>query len=676
MTEKPDGIDGLCINTLRTLSIDMIQKANSGHPGLPLGASPFAYVLWTKFLKQNPGNPDWPDRDRFVMSAGHGSALLYSLLHMVGYDLTIDDLKNFRQWNSRTPGHPESYMTEGVEATTGPLGQGTANAVGMAIAERVLANRFNRPDHKIIDHFTYTLVGDGDLMEGISAEASSLAGHLKLGKLIFLYDSNDISLDGPTSLSFSGEDVLRRYEAYGWQAIRVADGNNDLKGIEVALELAKSDLSKPSTIEFKTTIGYGSPNKSGSEAAHGAPLGEDEVILTKKAIGWEWPDETFYVPDEAREHFQNSTAKWMDANNEWQKVFVSYTEKYPELVNEFTQAINGDPPDGWDSDLPAYPAGEKIATRIAGSETLNAIGVKIPYIFGADADLSCSTKGKINDGGSFDGGTGEGRNLRCGVREHAMAAIANGICWHKGLRPFTSTFFVFSDYMKPSIRLAAMNNLPVIYIWTHDSIGVGEDGPTHQPVEHLGALRLIPNLSVVRPADANETVEAWKWAIQQGNNPVALILTRQGVPVFDREKYECASNLKYGAYVISDCGCDEPDAIIIATGSEVELALEAQEILSGDGIRVRVVSMPCMEEFSLQDEGYIKSVLPPQIKNRISIEAGSTYGWKKWVGDQGICIGIDKFGASAPGKVMFEKYGITMERLVSEVKRMVVRVNG
>ena len=662
-----DQIDFLCVNTLRTLSIDMVQKANSGHPGLPLGASPFAYVLWTNFLKHDGVHPDWPDRDRFVMSAGHGSALLYSLLHMTGYDLTLDDLKNFRQWESRTPGHPEAFMTPGVEATTGPLGQGIANAVGMAIAERALAHRFNRPDFDIVDHFTYALAGDGDLMEGISSEASSLAGHLKLGKLILLYDSNDISLDGPTSLSFSGEDVLNRYEAYGWQAIQVLDADNDLEGIHTAIELAKTDLSRPSIIEFKTTIGFGSPHKAGSEASHGAPLGDEEVVLTKKALGWERPEETFFGPDEAREHFRTLAEKGRDSFNAWQEMFAGYKEKYPDLAREFHQALNLDLPDGWDSDLPVFNAGDNVATRTAGHKTLNKIATKVPYIFGTDADLSVSTKGKIDGGGSFDGLSGEGRNLRCGVREHAMAAIANGICWHKGLRPFTSTFFVFSDYMKPSIRLAAMNGLPVIYIWTHDSIGVGEDGPTHQPIEHLAALRTIPNLAVVRPADAAEAVEAWKWAIQVRDRPVALVLTRQNVPVLDREKFASASNLRFGAYVISDCE-NAPDAVIVATGSEVSLAIQAQEELAKEDIDVRIVSMPCMELFEEQGRDYIDSVLPPDIKNRVSIEAGATFGWKKWVGDKGVCIGIDSFGSSAPGDVIFEKYGITVERIVAEVK--------
>lgn len=663
-------IDGLCVNTLRTLSIDMIQKANSGHPGLPLGASPFAYVLWTKFLKYDPQNPDWPDRDRFVLSAGHGSALLYSLLHLTGYDLSLDDIKKFRQWDSKTPGHPEEFLTPGVEATTGPLGQGTANAVGMAIAERALAHRFNRPDFNIVDHFTYALAGDGDLMEGVSAEASSLAGHLKLGKLIFLYDSNDISLDGPTSLTFTGENILKRYEAYGWQTIRVEDADTDLEGIHAAIELAKSDTSRPSIIEFKTTIGYGSPNKAGNEASHGAPLGAEEVVLTKKALGWVKYDEEFYIPVEAREHFKAVVAEISKARSDWSNLFIEYKKKYPDLARDFALSIVGKLPDGWDADLPEFTPGEKIATRIAGTKALNIIAKKILFIFGTDADLSCSTKGKIDDGGSFDGVTGEGRNLRSGVREHAMAAIANGICWHKGLRPFTSTFFVFSDYMKPSIRLAAMNNLPVIYIWTHDSIGVGEDGPTHQPVEHLDALRIIPNMAVVRPADASEAVESWRWALQQKDRPVGLIFSRQNVPVLDREKLADASNLKYGAYVISDCDGD-PDTILIATGSEVYLALEAQENLAKDGIKSRVVSMPCMEVFEEQSQEYIESVLPPAVTTRVSIEAGSTYGWKKWVGDKGIAIGIDRFGSSAPGNVIFEKYGITSERIVAEVKGLI-----
>jgi len=667
-----DAIDRLCVNTIRTLSIDMVQKADSGHPGLPMGAAPAAYVLWFRHLKHCPKSPLWPDRDRFLLSAGHGSALLYSLLHLAGYDLTLDDLKSFRQWGSRTPGHPEWSLTPGVEATTGPLGQGCANAVGMALAERWLAHRYNRPGHTIVDHFTFALVSDGDLMEGISAEASSLAGHLGLGKLIFLYDSNDVSLDGPTSMAFSREDVLKRYEAYGWQTLGVEDGDVDLNAIDAAIVEAKSDTSRPSIIEIKTTIGYGSPNKQGTSAAHGSPLGKDEVIRAKRKLEWEWPDETFRIPEEALLRFREAVDRGKSELDTWIRAFDSYAREYPELAAEWNRAMAGELPDGWDSDLPRWEPGEKISTRAAGGVALNAIAGRIPWLIGGDADLSSSTKTSIKGSGSAEKRSEEAgwRNIHFGVREHAMGGIVNGMAYHGGVRPFAATFFVFSDYMRPSVRLAAMNRLPVILVWTHDSISVGEDGPTHQSIEHLASLRAMPGLAVVRPADAAETVTAWKWAIETRDRPTALILTRQDLPVLDRSVLASDENLERGAYVLSDPAEKQPGAIIIATGSEVHVALAAQEILSAEGVPVRVVSMPCWEAFEDQTEEYRESVLPSSVKARVSVEAGSTLGWERWVGEGGRAIGIDRFGASAPGPMLMAEFGFTPERVAAEVRAL------
>jgi transketolase len=634
-----------------------------------MGAAPMAYVLWTKHLRHNPKDPTWPDRDRFILSAGHGSALLYSLLHLTGYDLTMDDLKAFRQWESRTPGHPECGATAGVEATTGPLGQGTANAVGMAIAERHLANRFNRPGHTIVDHYTYALISDGDVMEGISAEACSLAGHLKLGKLIFLYDSNDISLDGPTSLTFSTEDVAKRYEAYDWQVLHVMDGNTDIETIDSAIAKAKADTERPSLIIIKTTIGYGSPNKQGSADAHGAPLGVDEVALTKKELGWD-ADETFYVPDEAASHFQAAVKKGRDLQRNWEERFSDYAAAHPDLADEWRKTLAGELPDGWDSELPFWEPGNSLATREASGKILNAIADQLPWLIGGDADLSCSTKTSIESGGSFDGQSGEGKNFHFGVREHAMGAIANGMVYHGGIRPFVSTFFVFCDYMRPPIRIASLNKLPVIYILTHDSIAVGEDGPTHQPIEQLMSLRVMPGLKVLRPADATETVEAYRFIMRNPDGPVALVLTRQKLPAIDRKLNARASGLHKGAYVISDPPKRKPKAIIIATGSEVHAALEAKELLLSKNIPVRVVSMPCWEVFEAQSRRYRESVLPASVPLRVSVEAGVSLGWSRWVGAKGLSIGIDRFGASAPGNVNINKYGITAKKIAATVKKL------
>lgn len=660
-------IDWLSINSIRTLSIDMVQKANSGHPGLPLGAAPFAYVLFQKHLKFNPKNPSFPDRDRFVLSAGHGSALIYSLLHLYGYNLSLEDLKNFRQLGSKTPGHPESFLTEGVEATTGPLGQGSANAVGMAIAERRLANMFNTPTHTVVDHFTYCLVGDGDLMEGISTEAASLAGHLKLGKLIYLYDSNDISLDGPTSLTFT-EDVAKRYESYGWQVITVKDGNTDLAAIDAAITSAKKETTKPSLIILKTTIGFGSPNKSGKSAAHGSPLGPDEVALTKKTLGWEYTD-AFHVPAEARENFLIPQKAGDHAEQKWSATYQEWRSKNPELAKQWDMAWSLELPKDFDSKLPTYKVGEDFATRETAGKVMNAIAGAVPYLFGGDADLSCSTNTFIKDGGSFEGQKGSGRNIHYGVREHAMAAIANGIAYHGGLKNFTATFFCFADYMKPAIRLAAMNHLPVVFVFTHDSVGLGEDGPTHQPVEHLMSLRGIPNLVTLRPADANETREAWKFAMTHKTGPVALVLSRQKLKTIDRGLCGSEKGLAQGAYVLSD----RPGykGILVATGSEVGLALEVQAKLDAAQIPVRVVSMPSMEMFLKQPHAVQEGVIPGACKKVASIEAGITLGWANITGREGLNIGVDQFGESAPAGKIFEKLGLTADAITAKVKNWI-----
>jgi transketolase len=669
MTNAGESIDQLCIDTLRILAIDMVQKAESGHPGLPMGAAPMAYVLWTRHLRHHPTDPHWPERDRFVLSAGHGSALLYCLLHLTGYDLTMDDLKAFRQWGSRTPGHPEYHLTPGVEATTGPLGQGSGNAVGMAIAERVLAHRFNRPGHTIVDHHTYALVSDGDLMEGISAEASSLAGHLKLGKLMFLYDSNNVTLDGPASLSFSTEDVAKRYESYGWQVLRVERGDTDISAIDNAICAAKAEHARPSLIVVQTTIGYGSPSKQGSSAAHGAPLGADEVVLVKKRLGWD-SDDPFHVPEKALEHFRLALARGGELQGNWQRQFEAYATANPALAEEWHAALSGELPEGWDDEIPRWKPNESAATREASGKVLNAIARRVPWLVGGDADLSESTKTTIKDGGDFDGRSGEGRNFHFGVREHAMSSIANGMAYHGGVRPFVATFFVFSDYMRPAIRLAALNRLPVIFIWTHDSIAVGEDGPTHQPIEQLMSLRALPDIKIIRPADANESAEAYRFLMNNADGPVALVLTRQKLPVIDRDEYGHASGLHRGAYVLWDPPANTPQAIIIATGSEVHQALEAKDLLTRDGIPVRVVSMPSWEVFAAQSEDYKESVLPPSVTARVSVEAGVTFGWSRWVGEAGISIGVDRFGASAPGAVNLKELGLTAENIVASVRRL------
>ena len=662
-------LEQLCINTIRTLAIDAVQQANSGHPGMPLGAAPMAYVLWQHHLRHNPRNPLWPDRDRFVLSAGHGSMLLYALLFLTGYDLTLEDIQSFRQWGSITPGHPEFRLTPGVEATTGPLGQGAANAVGMAIAERVLAHRFNRPGHTIVDHRTYALLSDGDMMEGVCAEAASLAGHLRLGKLIFLYDSNGVSLDGPTSLAFSREDVAARFRAYGWRVFEVADGNHDTQAIDAALTEAESDTSSPALIIVHTTLGYGSPHKAGTHEAHGSPLGEEEVRLTKLALGWD-PDKKFYVPEAARNHFRKAVERGARAQQEWDERFTAYAHAYPELAEEWHRTLRGELPLGWERDIPTFTPSESLATRVAGGKVLNAIARRVPFLLGGDGDLSVSTNTALKGEGSFDGQTGAGRNLHFGVREHAMGAIANGLCYHGGVRPYVSTFLVFSDYMRPPVRLAALSHLPVIYVWTHDSIAVGEDGPTHQPVEHLASLRAIPNMVVLRPCDANETAAAWRWVMEYREGPAALVLSRQKLPVLDRSQLAPASELARGAYVLSEPRNAKPVAVIIATGAEVHPALEAQRMLAARRIPVRVVSMPSWELFARQEADYREHVLPPQMTARVAVEAAVPFGWERWVGTRGRVIGINRFGASAPGEVNLERFGFTPAHIAQAVEEV------
>ena len=646
----------LAINTIRTLSIDAVQKANSGHPGLPLGCAPLAYKLWHDHLKHDPRAPTWFDRDRFVLSAGHGSALLYALLHLFGYDLSLDDLKQFRQWGSKTPGHPEWHETPGVEATTGPLGQGAANAVGMAIAERYLGHLFNRPGHPIIDHHTYALVSDGDVMEGVACEAASLAGHLGLGKLIYLYDANEITLDGPLSLVMS-EDVGARYAAQGWHVLHVADGDRDLAAIDQAIRDAKAETARPSIIVIRTTIGFGSPKKAGTSSAHGSPLGDAEVAATKAALGWD-PAAKFHVPPEAGAHLGEAVTRGAAAHAAWQGRLEAYRAAHPDLAAQLDLAIRGELPAGWDEGLPSFSGA--LATRIAGGKVLAAIAAKVPWLFGGDADLGGSTK-TIVPGGDFDR-TGAGRNLRFGIREHAMGSIGNGMLYHGGVRPFVATFFAFSDYMRPPVRLAAINKQPAIFVWTHDSVGLGEDGPTHQPVEHLMALRAIPNLAVFRPADGNETIAGWRHAMATDHGPTALVLSRQDLPTLSPADGRGAGR---GAYVLADGG----DVLIMATGSEVWVAMAARDALAKDGISARVVSMPCWELFAAQPQAYRDEVLPPAQRCRVSIEAGITMGWREHVGDRGVAIGIDRDGASAPGEVILEQLGITPGAVVAAAKR-------
>jgi transketolase len=632
-----------------------------------MGAAPMAYVLWTRFLRHAPTHPDWPDRDRFVLSAGHASMLLYSLLHLTGYDLPLDELLRFRQWGSRTPGHPESGLTPGVEATTGPLGQGFANAVGMAIAERRLAFEFNREGHDIVDHWTYVIASDGDLQEGIASEAASLAGHLRLRKLVVLYDDNHVQLDGPTSMAWS-EDVPKRFEAYGWHASRVEDGN-DLDAIDSAIREARED-DRPSLIAVRTHIGYGSPNKQDSQKAHGSPLGPDEVRLTKEAYGWD-PDKTFYVPADALSVFREAVPQGERLYEEWNGRLARYSEGHVDQAEEFLRRIEGRLRPGWDDGLKTYAVGEEIATRNASQDAINALAPTVPELFGGAADLSESNLTDIKGEPQFSAEE-PGRNLRFGVREHGMGGAANGIAYHGGFIPYDATFLTFSDYMRGSVRLGALAGLHVIHVWTHDSIGLGEDGPTHQAVEHYAALRAIPNLWFVRPGDANETSAAWAMAIERRDGPVALALTRQKLPVLAGTTEKAREGVARGGYVLRDASSGTPELIVMATGSELQLAMAAAETLEGDGIATRVVSLPCWERFEAQDQGYRDSVLPPSVRKRVSVEVGVSMGWERWVGDEGAIIGLDHFGASAPAGTIFEHFGFTAAR-VADVGRRVVR---
>jgi len=663
-----DQTDALSINSIRTLSIDAIEKANSGHPGMPMGAAPMAYTLWTRYMNHNPKNPNWFNRDRFVLSAGHGSMLLYSLLHLSGYDLSMEDIKDFRQWGSKTPGHPEFGHTPGVDATTGPLGQGISMAVGMAMAERHLAAVYNKEEYNIVNHYTYSICGDGDLMEGVSAEAASLAGHLKLGRLVVLYDSNDISLDGDLHKSFS-ESVEQRFKAYGWQYLRVEDGNN-LEEISKAIEEAKQDESHPTLIEVKTVIGYGSPNKSGKSDVHGAPLGADELKLTKEVYKWTF-EEDFHIPVEVYDHFRKQVVEHGEKKEqEWNDLFVQYKTKYPELAEQLHLAINGDLHNGWDNEIPVYEEGSSVASRASSGEVLNAIARNLPSFIGGSADLAGSNKTSIKGTGDFSSESYEGRNIWFGVREFAMGAALNGMTLHGGLKVYGGTFFVFSDYLRPAIRLAALMKLPVTYVFTHDSIAVGEDGPTHEPIEQLAALRAMPNLSVIRPADGNETAAAWKLAIESTDKPTALVLTRQNLPTLKGTSGTAYEGVKKGGYVVSPASNEKADVLLIAAGSEVSLAIEAQKVLNNEGIFASVVSMPSWDRFEAQTKDYKDSVIPKDVKKRLAIEMGASLGWHRYAGDGGEVLAIDQFGASAPGEKVMEEYGFTVDNVVARVKAL------
>jgi len=659
-------LDTRTINTIRFLSADAVQRAESGHPGTPMALAPVAYVLWTRHLRHSPSDPDWPNRDRFVLSAGHASMLLYSLLHLTGYDLSMEEIKNFRQWDSETPGHPEAHLTEGVETTTGPLGQGFANGVGMAVAERLLADEFNTDEHPIVDHRTYGICSDGDLMEGVSHEAASLAGHLGLGKLIYFFDDNHITIDGDTDLAFT-EDVVGRFEAYDWHVQRVEDAN-DLEAVDAALTRAKAETNRPSLIAVRSHIGYGSPNKQDTAVAHGAPLGEEEVRRTKENLGWP-PDETFYVPDEVYDHMRQALDRGADWTQEWDALFRAYAEAHPEKAAEYERWMNQALPEDWEEELPTFEAGQQMATRKASGLTLNDLAPKVGYLVGGSADLTGSNKTDVPGRSDFQADTPEGRYFRFGVREHAMAGLSNGMALHGGLQPYAGTFLIFSDYLRPSLRLSALMEQPVVYVFTHDSIGLGEDGPTHQPIEHLMALRAIPNLTLLRPADANEAAEAWAVAVQHTDGPTALALTRQTLPVFDRADLASAEGVPRGAYVLRACE-GTPDVVLIGTGSEVQHALGAAEQLETDGIQAQVVSMPSWELFAEQPAAYRRKVLPPEVEARVSVEAGVTQGWERYVGPTGTAIGIDRFGASAPGEVNMQKFGFTAEHVAEEARQL------
>jgi transketolase len=659
-------LENMAINTIRFLSADAINQANSGHPGLPMGTAALAYTLWTRFLKHNPGNPNWANRDRFVLSGGHGSMLLYSLLHLTGYELSLDEIKNFRQWQSLTPGHPEYGHTPGIENTTGPLGQGFGNGVGMAIAETILAARFNSADHKIFDYNTYAIVTDGDLMEGVTSEAASLAGHLKLGKLIYIYDDNHISIDGSTDLTFS-ENRQARFDAYGWHTQQVEDGN-DVEAIDSAIRKAQQD-DRPSLIIARTQIGFGLPNRAGTAQAHGEPPGEEEITAARKQVNW--PAEKFHVPEEALKHYRLALDLGKNHEQQWDKLVKDYVNVHTKNRSELERVLAGELPKNWDVDIPKFETDPKgMATRVSSGKVINAIADNLPDLVGGSADLHPSTKTFIDSAPAYSERDRAGRSLHYGVREHGMGAIVNGLSLAPGIIPFGATFFVFSDYMRPSIRLSALSGYPSIWVFTHDSVGVGEDGPTHQPVEHLAAMRAIPNLNVIRPADANEVAEAWKAAIFRRDGPTALALTRQSLPTLDRSKYSSAKGLHKGAYVLSDLGGDVPDLILIATGSELAITLDAGLALEKEGIKVRVVSMPSWELFEQQAATYQNEVLPPDINKRLAVETGISQGWHKWIGQDGDLITLDKYGASAPATTLMQEFGFTTENIIVKAKKL------
>jgi transketolase len=668
MPNNSASLDGLCINTLRFLAVDAVEKAKSGHPGAPMGATPMAYVLWDRFLKHNPRQPQWQDRDRFILSAGHASAMLYALLHLTGYDLSLDDIKQFRQWGSKTPGHPEHGLTPGVEATTGPLGQGFANGVGMAMAERWLAQNYNRPGYEIINHYTYAIVSDGDLQEGIASEAASFAGTLRLSKLIYLYDDNNVSIEGDTDITFT-EDVGKRFQAYGWHVVGPVDGMN-IEAVDQAIRAAQAETTRPSLIICRTVIGYGSPNKAGTAAAHGEPLGEEETRLTKEHLGWKYK-EPFTIPVEALEHFREAVERGRKQQEQWESLMKAYRQAYPQEAQQLEQDIEEKLPQGWDAELAGlFKGGDKpVATREASGRVLNAIAGKVHSLAGGSADLAPSTKTTLKGQGDYDCKNYCGRNIHFGVREHAMGSICNGLALHRGIIPYAGTFLVFSDYMRPSIRLAALMGLRVIYVFSHDSIALGEDGPTHQPVEQVLGLRVIPDLVTIRPADATETVEAWKVALGRCHGPTALILSRQNLPVLDRTVLASASGVQRGGYVLWEAA-KSPEIILIGTGSEVHIALDAGKLLEQKGIKARVVSLPSWALFDTQPVEYRDNVLTPRIQARISIEAGVTMGWERYIGSKGVAIGVPHFGTSAPGGVIYQQWGLTPQHIVDTALRL------
>jgi transketolase len=668
-TNTTADLDQLCINTIRTLTLDAVQKAESGHPGLPLGCAPLAYLLWTRVMRHNPRNPKWPNRDRFLLSAGHGSMLVYALLHLTGYDLPLEELQRFRQWGSKTAGHPENVLTPGCEITTGPLGQGFANGVGMAMGAAHLAAKFNQPEFPLIDHYVYSIVSDGDLMEGVASEAASLAGHLKLGRLIYFYDDNRVTIEGSTDLAFT-ENVPKRFEAYGWHTSTVEDGN-DLEAIERAISEAQAVTDRPSLISVKTVIGYSLPTQ-GTRKAHSDAPGEEAVREAKRKLGWP-EDKHFYIPDEALAHYRESVERGARQEEEWNALVERYDQAHADLGSAWRTTMSGELPEGWEDKLPTFENAKPVATRAASGEVINALAPHMPMLIGGSADLGPSTNTDIKDGGSFQAGSYEGRTLHFGVREHAMGATLTGISLNGGLIPYGATFFCFSDYMKPAIRLAALSEVQVIYVFTHDSIGLGEDGPTHQPIEHLAALRAVPHLYVIRPADPHETREAWRIAIKRREAPTALVLTRQKVPVLDQAKYAPAAGAQRGAYILAEAVDGEnkkatPALILLATGSEVSLALEAREALQQEGTPTRVVSMPCWELFEEQSKEYRDEVLPPGVTARLSIEAGARLGWDRYVGSQGDCVSIDRFGASAPGDVVLKELGFNVENVLNHAR--------